>query len=148
VSRFTIDSATEFLFGRSVHTLSTHLPYPASSPLAGSSEFTNHSSNKFVKAFTAGQLLSALRSRRGEIWPLMEFWEDKVKPNRKIVDDFIEPVLTDKRAEIEGRPYTEKENTIDDGEPLLTHLLNQIQGFPNIFIVISQLMPPYQITRR
>jgi hypothetical protein len=26
-------------------------------------------------------------------WPLWEFWKDKVKPHRTIVDEYIEPIL-------------------------------------------------------
>jgi hypothetical protein len=146
-SRFATDSATQFLFGHDVCTLAAGLPYPASSSLADSSEFLNHSSNKLVDAFTVGQLLSALRARRGAIWPLMEFWEDKVKPHRTIINEFIEPVLAEalaRRAAVGSKRYAERENADDDREPMIMHLLNHIQGFLCCFgLVSSRLMPLY-----
>ena len=123
VSRFTIDSVTQFLFGHDVCTLSAGLPYPASSSLADPLE------NKLVDAFTAGQLLSAMRARRGIIWPLMEFWEDKVKPHRKIIDEFIEPILADALARQESKSSAEREKASENGESMIMHLLNHIQGF-------------------
>jgi hypothetical protein len=131
VSRFTLDSATEYLFGHDVRTLSAGLPYPASSPLARSSEFMNHPSNKFANAFTAGQYHTALRVWQGADWPLAEFLADKVKPFRKIVDEFIEPILKDALAEhaVTENKLSEGEKANDDGESLLTHLLSHMQGF-------------------
>jgi hypothetical protein len=131
-SRFTLDSATEFLFGRNVRTLSAGLRYPEYSPLANSSTFMNHPSNKFANAFTAGQHLTALRTRYGPTWPLMEFWKDKVSAHRKVVDDFIQPILTealDKRAALSGKDVP---GDCDD-ETLLSHLVGSTQGpFPSI----------------
>ena len=119
VSRFTIDLTTQFLFGHDACTLSAGLPYSASSSLADSSEFVNHSSNKLVDAFTASQLLIALCARQGAIWPLMEFWVDKVKPHKKVIDEFIELILADaltRRASVESQSSAEKEKADDDGE--------------------------------
>ncbi|KAJ7924700.1 cytochrome P450 monooxygenase pc-3 [Mycena leptocephala] len=93
VSRFTLDSATEFLFGRSVDSISAGLPYPEFSPLADSPQFLNHPSNTYVKAFVEGQILMVDRAAYSSKWPLWEFWKDKVKPHRTIADEYIEPIL-------------------------------------------------------
>ncbi|KAF7331544.1 hypothetical protein MKEN_00033500 [Mycena kentingensis (nom. inval.)] len=97
VSRFTLDSATSFLFGKSVDSMSAGLPYPASSPLAmaNSAEFDNHPSNTYVRSFVQSQILTTQRAAFGSRWPLMEFWKDRVKPHRKVIDDFIEPILNE-----------------------------------------------------
>jgi hypothetical protein len=149
VSRFTIDSATEFLFGKDVCTLSAGLPYPASSPFANSDEFLNHLSNKFTASFGAGQYLSTRRSGFGSIWPLAEFWKDKVKPHRKIVDQFIEPTLADalaKRTAAANDASTDREkvDTEAEEETLLSHLLNHTQGFsPHSQPLRSYLLDSY-----
>jgi hypothetical protein len=137
VSRFAIDTSTEYLFGHDFRTLSAGLPYPASSPLSNSPGFSNHSSNTFSDAFTSGQHYSIARVWKGANWPLVEFWKDEVKPFRKIVDEFIEPVLQDalaKHARIEGKPSVERERTGGDEESLLTHLLSHMQGFRIVYI--------------
>jgi hypothetical protein len=130
-SRFTLDSATEFLFGRDVLTLSAGLPYPASSPLANSPAFLSHSSNKFVKAFMSGQLLSARRTRFGPTWPMTEFWVDKIKPHRKIINEFIQPILTEamtRRGSKVQKPDANPAQEDGNDETLLSHLVRHTQG--------------------
>jgi hypothetical protein len=124
-SRFTLDSASEFLLGKSVDTLSAGLCYPASSPLANSPAFINHSSNTFADAFTAGQHLTALRIRYGPTWPKREFWKDKVKPNRKIVDEFLQPILTEELAK--QAASLNKKVEVEDST-LLAHLVHHTKG--------------------
>jgi hypothetical protein len=132
-SRFTLDSASEFLFGRDVRTLSAGLRYPVSSPLANSPAFVNHPSNTFVNAFSTGQHLSALRTRYGPTWPVMEFWKDKIKPHRKVVNEFIQPILTEalaKQAAIskETDKKDAQQNSDEHEQTLLSHLVGHTQG--------------------
>ncbi|KAF8164833.1 cytochrome P450 [Crassisporium funariophilum] len=125
VSRFTLDSATEFLFGHNVDSLAAGLPYPENSHVQNSPSFLNHSSNIFVDAFLAGQILSSLRTRVGPSWPLAEFWHDKIVPLRKIMDRFTEPLLVQALAK---KAAQEKDNkTEEDSDTLLTHLVNHTQ---------------------
>ncbi|KAL1754622.1 cytochrome P450 [Schizophyllum commune] len=130
VARFTLDSATEFLFGHDVNSAGAGLPYPPGSPLAtvGSRE---HPSDRFVDAFTEGQSLMALRVRTsGTAWPLFEFWEDRVAAKRRVVDEFVNRILDDPAFASAG-PDMEKQSgaTGKPGEDdtLLRHLLNQTQ---------------------
>lgn len=146
VSRFTIDSATEFLFGSDVRTLSAGLPYPASSPLAYSDAFVNHPSNIFAGAFLECQFNSNLRTRYGASWPLAEFWKDMVTPHRKIVDRFIEPILMDALAK--RRAAIAKDTSVDrkgvdensDEGILLNHLIHHTQG---LYWFSFRLMPSH-----
>ncbi|KAF8147490.1 cytochrome P450 [Crassisporium funariophilum] len=125
VSRFTLDSATEFLFGHNVDSLAAGLPYPETSHVQNSASFLNHSSNIFVDAFLAGQTLSSLRTRVGPNWPLAEFWHDKIIPLRKIMDRFTEPLLIEALAK---KAAQEKDiKTEEDSDTLLTHLINHTQ---------------------
>ncbi|KAJ7123182.1 cytochrome P450 [Mycena epipterygia] len=104
VGRFTLDSATEFLFGKSVDSMSAGLAYPEAYPLANLPEFLNHPSNTYVQSFVESQTLTVQRVAFGSRWPLMEFWKDNVKPHRKVVDGYIEPILN---AELENKKARE-----------------------------------------
>ncbi|KAK0215085.1 cytochrome P450 [Armillaria fumosa] len=122
VSRFTLDSATEFLFGLDVGSLSAGLPYPSGSKAGNTIVAADHPSNVFVRAFVKGQELIARRSRAGTVWPLLEFWENKVSPHRRVMEDAVQPLLDDafarkkKRQEDVCSALDEKEVTslLDD----------------------------------
>ncbi|KDR74361.1 hypothetical protein GALMADRAFT_250232 [Galerina marginata CBS 339.88] len=132
-SRFTMDSATEFLFSQDVHSLDAGLPHPHYSPLA-STVAHDHPANKFARAFDEAQRLIALRSRRGKNWPLAEFWKDKAAEQMVVINGFINPIMKaaveKKRASRVGdeKPASESvlahEREVKDGESLLEHLIN------------------------
>ncbi|KAK0214455.1 cytochrome P450 [Armillaria fumosa] len=92
VARFTLDSSTEYLFGKDVNSISAGLPYPAGS---GNERVVKHPSHVFVKAFAKAQEQVVVRFHRGQFWPLCEFWVDEVKPLRQVVDDFMQPTLVE-----------------------------------------------------
>ncbi|KAJ3868116.1 cytochrome P450 [Lentinula novae-zelandiae] len=127
VGRFTLDSATEFLFGKDVGSLGAGLPYPRGTPIIQKDSSTfNHPSNVFVRAFTQGQDQAALRGRRGDMWPLAEFWSDKVKAQRAHVDNFTNPILQERRYEQLARGTTSRSKESDEdgeGETFLDHLM-------------------------
>lgn len=125
VARFTLDSASQFLFGSNVNSLSAGLAYPKSSGIPNSSDFTNHPSNVFVDAFMAGQLASGKRTMIGSNWPLMEFWKDTVTPLRKVIDEFTEPLLDEALAKKQKNPDLKEED--DYGDTLLSHLIHQTE---------------------
>ncbi|KAF8221855.1 hypothetical protein L208DRAFT_643690 [Tricholoma matsutake] len=139
VSRFTLDSATEFLFGNDIRTLSAGLPYP---PSISPNTFANHPSNLFASAFVAGQISSVRRTVFGSSWPLDEFWKNEVIPHRKVVDEFIEPVLMEalsKRARemrVESKLSADREKADTEEETLLSHLLDQTQGISRFISLV------------
>ncbi|TFK35054.1 cytochrome P450 monooxygenase pc-3 [Crucibulum laeve] len=128
VARFTLDSATQFLFGCDVRSLSAGLAYPESSPLANSPAFFNHPSNVFVKSFMAGQGKATMRARFGPSWPLREFWKDEIKPDRRVVDKFVEPLLEQAITRKKAKAL-EKTEIVEDEEALnlLDHLVNHTE---------------------
>jgi len=132
-SRFTMDSATEFLFNKDVRSLDAGLPYPPYSPLVNTMAH-DHPANKFAAAFDEAQRLIALRARVGINWPLTEFWKDKVKEQMVVINGFIDPILRAaierKRASGTGDKATvdEKEREVKEGESLLDHLINYTDG--------------------
>lgn len=130
VSRFTLDSATEFLFGKDVCSLSAGLVYPASSPHSKDVVFENHPANKFAHAFSDAQIATAYRGRFGSAWPLAEFWTDRVKRNMDTCYKFIDPILKEAleknkmlKKEIDEKTDA-KDREVQEGETLLDHLVN------------------------
>lgn len=124
MARFTLDSATEFLFGKDVGSLGANLPYPAGSPLAQDPAILNHPSNVFVRAFMQGQMATAYRSRLGMNWPLKEFWSDKVLPHRRLVDEFVNPILENRKRERLAMTANIEKSGDWEAETLLDHLID------------------------
>jgi cytochrome P450 len=128
VARFTLDSATEFLFGHDVESLSANIPYPASVAHLNKPSFYNHPSTIFVKAFSEGQNLTVARSFLGKDWPLLEFWSDKVAPLRKIMDNFTEPLMEDALAKRNLELAKGADAKVDEeNDNLLAHLVRHTQ---------------------
>ncbi|PSR74782.1 hypothetical protein PHLCEN_2v9579, partial [Hermanssonia centrifuga] len=137
VSRFTLDSATEFLFGLDVRSLSAGLPYPPSissfPPLDALKQSKlnlqdTHPANIFAQTFLRAQVTSTHRGRYGPMWPLFEFWKDKVKEQMKVIDQFIEPLLTEalsKKTKMEDTEGSKRDGEDqEEEETLLAHLIN------------------------
>ncbi|KAJ6468900.1 cytochrome P450 monooxygenase pc-2 [Mycena sanguinolenta] len=121
VSRFTLDSATDFLFGKSVDSISAGLPYPESAPFANSGYFLGHPSNTYVKAFNQGQLGMVNRSAYATKWPLAEFWKDRVKQHRETTDAYIESILD---AALEKKKAGQQDGkSHEEQETFLSHLV-------------------------
>ncbi|KAF7782846.1 hypothetical protein Agabi119p4_2222 [Agaricus bisporus var. burnettii] len=137
VSRFTLDSATEFLFNNDVCSLSAGLPYPAiPSPFAkqNSETFQNHPSNSFVTAFIGGQDQIAARSRSGSFWPLKELLGDVIVPLRKEVDKFVDPFV---QKGLRRKQDNEAGLKANDNETLLDYLIQQT---PDLEVIKDELV--------
>ncbi|KAK0488922.1 cytochrome P450 [Armillaria novae-zelandiae] len=133
VARFTLDSATEYLFGKDVNSMSAGLPYPAGSPLADHPHFVNHPSNAFVKAFAKGQERSAVRLQGGRTWPLREFWADAVKPSRTVVDEFVQPMLAEAlEKKVKGVKKSSSEKDTGENMSLLDRLVENTDNTKDI----------------
>jgi hypothetical protein len=132
ISRFTLDSATEFLFGSDVQSLSAGLPYPKTSsayphsPVHLNNE--DHPANRFAYAFGQAQSLSAFRSRFGVNWPLREFWHDACKGHMNVVSGYIDPILNDAVAvRRQQGPASSEVKEVEEGDTLLSHLVDLTQ---------------------
>ncbi|KAG9093817.1 hypothetical protein FS749_013684 [Ceratobasidium sp. UAMH 11750] len=118
VGRFTLDSATEFLFGSSTHSLDAPLPYPPEPP-------TNKNTT-FAAAFNAAQEQLMLRFVLANLWPLFEIWEDKTDESMRVVNAFTDPILEERLKMKRGGKLNVKDcNTPGDGrrDTLLDHLV-------------------------
>ena len=123
LSRFTLDTATEFLFGQVVNTLSADLPYP--STYRGPNRRREHHSDGFALAFNRAMEYTFPRAIYEEFWPLTEFWEDNVATQREITNKFIDPII---HAALERKNGTEKTDEIRKEVTLLDYLVQQTDG--------------------
>jgi len=123
VARFTLDSATEFLFGKCVDSLAEDLPYPFNHHNQASQSSPSANAT-FIKSFTAAQEITAYRMRFGDHWPLGSFWRDELKQHMKVVHGYIEPIVADVLSK-------KRENVVPvekDEETLLENLVNMTEG--------------------
>ncbi|CCO36068.1 Cytochrome P450 52A3 OS=Candida maltosa GN=CYP52A3 PE=1 SV=3 [Rhizoctonia solani AG-1 IB] len=91
VARFTLDSGTEFLFGRDVCSLAAPLPYPQEKP--------KDNSASFAAAFGRAQDLLSNRFSLGHLWPWMELFWDHTEEEMKVIHAYVTPILKRKLDE-------------------------------------------------
>ncbi|EKM59241.1 uncharacterized protein PHACADRAFT_249548 [Phanerochaete carnosa HHB-10118-sp] len=128
ISRFTLDSATEFLFGSCVASLSSVLPYPHTAPahLLGQSASR---AEDFARAFAEAQTVLNFRIRMGWLWPWFELAKSKTRTPMEVVDAFLDPILkaavekADRIKEGNGGKVPEVKEEIEEDETLLDHLV-------------------------
>ncbi|KAF7291570.1 hypothetical protein HMN09_01248100 [Mycena chlorophos] len=99
IGRFTMDSATEFLFGSCVNSLDASLPFPHNATFAApESADPVHAriATEFLGAFNEMLWHTANRARVGWTWPLIEMWHDRTEAPMKIVSAYIDPIIKDR----------------------------------------------------
>ena len=139
-SRFTLDSASEFLFGRSVNTLRAGLPYPHNAPQTWNEfpvTFEEGSQESMEEAFSGAsvdvQQVMAERMRLGWIWPLAEVFRDKSRDPMKAVRAYLDPIVENavqEKREKETKGYATPlgKGGVEEGETLLEHLVKVTDG--------------------
>ena len=135
LGRFTLDTATEFMFGRCVHVLRSGLPYPHNALKSLFSKRGEDKAEEFSKAFAHAQEVIAERSSLGPTWPLLEMFRDKSRESMKVVRDFLDPLIEAaverKRQEKLSRGdshESKKEDVPDEDETLLDYLVRFTDG--------------------
>ncbi|KAJ6582337.1 cytochrome P450 monooxygenase pc-3 [Mycena capillaripes] len=129
IGRFTMDSATEFLFGTCVHSLKANIPYAhnVAFPPPQSTSAQAQTANKFIGAFNDAMQVIAEREYIGAIWPFWEMLRDRTAEPMKIVSAFLDPIISaaiEKKRLAEGMAAgTEKKGEVE-AETLLDELLN------------------------
>lgn len=58
-----------------------------------------------------------------------EFWSDKVKPDRKQVDEFVNPILEERQKQHLAMAASEKAGDDEEGETFLDHLIKFTEGW-------------------
>jgi len=111
VARFTIDTASEFLFGDNLDTLS----------------FRADGFDNFMDAFVKIQHVALERSIRGGLWPLFEILGDKSKKYGDIIKEWVTPLV--ERALEHKRKMSEQGHQIqNDQSTLLEYLAYSFDG--------------------
>ncbi|KAG6915766.1 hypothetical protein DXG01_009971 [Tephrocybe rancida] len=131
MSRFTLDSASEFLFGHCVHSLTAGIPYPHNASYVPPEAATPQSNraNKFAAAFLEAQEVISSRERYGWIWPLTEILEDKTKKPMSIVRAYLDPIIQEAMAKKSAAPKSDSEEKqteshVEEGATLIDHLVS------------------------
>ncbi|KAG8741964.1 hypothetical protein FRC10_002230 [Ceratobasidium sp. 414] len=126
VGRFTLDSATEFLFGSSIHSLNAPLPYPH--------ELPTDESTTFAAAFNRAQEQLMLRFWLAKLWPLFEIWKDKTDESMRVINAFTDPILEERlQFKREGKLKVKNSKIPGDkGDTLLDHLVGFSDGKESI----------------
>lgn len=126
-ARFTLDTASEFLFGRNLDTLSRPLPVPSSGIIGAKGSSTTDSWGSFAQAFEEIQQIITRRRQLGKTWPLFELLGDKTAPHMKVIrkylDPIVEQVLLDKETEKEAGM-----NVPIDQRTFIQHLADSTEG--------------------
>lgn len=133
-ARFTLDAATEFLFGHEhcVGALGRRMRLPGE-PVAGESGEMEHDSDVFVTAFADAQNQLSTRVRRGNIWPLWEVWKDHSKASMDVVHAYLTPIVTDalrkkETSQIVNGVHDDKIALDEGDESLLDNLASKTDG--------------------
>ena len=94
-ARFTIDTASEFLFGHNLDTLA----------------YRDDGFDRFMDAFTKIQKVSLRRNKIGGLWPLFEVFGDRSKEYGDVIKAWVTPLV--ERALEHKRKMSEKGQQID-----------------------------------
>ncbi|KAM6499413.1 cytochrome P450 monooxygenase CYP63 [Amanita muscaria] len=92
-SRFSIDAASEFLFGKNLETLSASLPIPGITKMGPKGSATEDTWGSFVHAFEMSQQEITRRARIGYFWPLFEMFNDRNKVHAKQIQAWLDPLV-------------------------------------------------------
>ena len=114
-----------------VHSLSTPMPYPYNSPQAQeTAKSSSHldSAARFAKAFSEAQSISLSRLRFGLLWPLFEFWHDRMEEPMKIVHELIDPIVVDAIAKRKILDSDPEKSPTDRAKTLLEDLASSTGG--------------------
>ncbi|TFK68916.1 cytochrome P450 monooxygenase CYP63 [Pluteus cervinus] len=92
-SRFSLDAASEFLFGKNLNTLASARPIPGKSKMGPKGSATDDSWGSFAQAFEAAQQNITNRGRIGRLWPLFELFGDRNVPHAQAIQAWLDPLV-------------------------------------------------------
>ena len=126
--RFTLDTACEFLFETTLHTLDSDLPYPhtQSHPRDQPSAKELTREEAFSRALIDAEMVLLERIQMGDTWVLLELFKDKSEPHMKVINEFLNPILEEGLSKHAAR--TKAGLTGREGETLLDSLLRETTG--------------------
>ena len=110
ISRFTMDSVTEFLFDKNIRSLEPPTPYPSSLHSTSATQTDRggvHSADGFMWSFQDGLETTALRGGFLRSYLLFEFWGDRVEKHPGKMHRFIDPIMGRALRNAEGEGWGE-----------------------------------------
>jgi hypothetical protein len=116
-----MDSASQFLFGLDVKSLSFPLPRP------GTGEVSSNSDSLFVQSFVKALHSTAFRLFTGTSWPLLEMHHDVVAVEADKVRAYLDPIVDQALAQRKEKRSPEEDNA-DEHDTLLSHLAASTDG--------------------
>ncbi|TCD70445.1 hypothetical protein EIP91_003526 [Steccherinum ochraceum] len=122
IGRFTLDVATEFLFGSCVCSLASDLPFPFNAPQSTQNALPNRA-EEFARAFKTAQSVLSERLLLQGIWPFTEILTDRVEQPMKVVRDLLDPVFKEALSKEQMRQSIGEKAEEDD--TLLGHLAKE-----------------------
>jgi hypothetical protein len=132
MARFTLDSASEFLFGSCVNSILEPFATPGERASCAESSDTHPTPIAFIRAFTNAQFLISRRTRMGHVWRLWEIPRDESHKFVVDIDRFLDPIT--EAALSRGRDMDELfagskvSREIENDMTFLDHMVNQTQG--------------------
>ncbi|CAE6440562.1 unnamed protein product [Rhizoctonia solani] len=135
VARFTLDSGTEFLFGRDVCSLDASLPYPHGK--------TKDNSASFAAAFGRAQESLTHRIALGHLWSWTELFWNRTEQDMDVIDAYVTPLLKKKLEHKRALALDDKfkaapsSGTEEGEDTLLDHL---IQFTDDISVIKDELI--------
>ncbi|KAF9520998.1 hypothetical protein BS47DRAFT_1370206 [Hydnum rufescens UP504] len=127
MARFTIDSATEFLFGSCVNSILEPFAKPGESLPSMESSDSHPTVTAFVQAFTKAQFLINRRTRLGHSWKLWEMRRDESLKFVADMDRFLGPITEAALARGRELGGPKVPGEIEDEMTFLDHMVTQTQ---------------------
>lgn len=126
-ARFTLDTASEFLFGQNLNTLSSSLPVPGQGCIGAKGSITTDSWGSFAQAFEEIQQIVTNRRRLGYTWPLFELFGDKTTPQVIVIRRYLDPIVRQVLLDKEAMKNRGIENRIEE-KTFIQHLAESTSG--------------------
>ncbi|KAJ7053504.1 cytochrome P450 [Mycena amicta] len=117
IGRFTMDSATETLFGTCVDSLKGSIPYAHNA--TANAVHTKSRENTFVQAINDAMEGVAVRDERNFLWPLWEIWKEGTHDAMEVVNAFLDPIIeaaVERKRVVDamGEEKREAQNLLDE----------------------------------
>ncbi|GJE84227.1 cytochrome P450 [Phanerochaete sordida] len=125
ISRFTMDAASEFLFGACLHSVRGALPYPHDAPAHLRAGQARLPADAFADAYRAALRAISHRARLVWLWPWFELFQSRTDEPMREIDRWLAPIIQKalgvaQEAEKQGTVGVEKQ--VEEDETLLDHL--------------------------
>ncbi|TFY77149.1 hypothetical protein EWM64_g6864 [Hericium alpestre] len=138
LARFTLDSASEFLFGNCLHTLQKALPVAGKAKLGPKGSAIDDEFGTFAWAFEDTQVKIARRTRIGRMWPLFEMFGEAYADSNAIVHNWLKPLV---EQALKEKDEAARLGRKDEDRTFLSHLADNVDDPESIrFQVLNMLL--------